>query len=166
MTRQRLDRVMLAVVMTAAATAAHGQPPPQPRSHINGTLEFIGAEIPLGSVVRGAPFSGEGVTTVSQTLGDGTRIERRVTAKLYRDSDGRIRREQTVLGLDALKPSADGQPIVTITDPVASMTYVLDPATRTARRTRAVRNRSEHNAADVEKLGAAAGQMVERLHAG
>src|SRR6267143_1622473 len=115
MTRQRLERVMLAVVMTAAATAAHGQPPPQPRSPINGTLEFMGAEIPLGSVVRGAPFSGEGVTTISQTLGDGTRIERRVTAKVYRDSDGRIRREQTVLGLDVLKPSADGQPIV-ITD--------------------------------------------------
>ena len=162
MTRQRLERVMLAVVMTAAATAAHGQPP-QPRSPINGTLEFMGAEIPLGSVVRGAPFSGEGVTTVSQTLGDGTRIERRVTAKVYRDSDGRIRREQTVLGLDVLKPSADGQPIVTITDPIAGMTYVLDPNARTARRSRAILARSER-AGDVEKVRVAAGQMVERLH--
>jgi hypothetical protein len=73
---------------------------------------------------------------VTQTLGDGTKIEQRTTAKWYRDSTGRIRREQTVIGLDRLSPQ--GQPQTTITfdavpgDPTP---YVLNPATRTARRT-------------------------------
>ena len=164
MIREHVCRVMLAAVMSAAVGAADAQPA-LPRSPMNGTLEFMGAEMPMGSLVRGAPFSGEGITTVSQTLGDGTRIERRVTAKVYRDSEGRIRREQTVLGLDALKPAAEGQPIVTITDPVAGLTYLLDPNAHTARRSRAgVRRWGD--AADLEKLRAAAGQPVERLHSG
>ena len=41
-------------------------------------------------VVRGAPYSGEGTTTVNATLMDGTRVNRQTTAKLYRDSAGRI----------------------------------------------------------------------------
>ena len=34
--------------------------------------------------MRGAPYSGEGQTTVTQTLADGTHIERTVRAKLLR----------------------------------------------------------------------------------
>src|SRR5437868_1196402 len=79
-----------------------------------GTIEFLGGEIPLGPIVRGAPFSAEGVTTSSQTLGDGTKIARTVSAKIYRDGEGRIRREQTILGLGALAPSGDARTIVTI----------------------------------------------------
>jgi hypothetical protein len=164
MTRQNIHGVMLAVVTVASASAVHAQQTVGPRSAMTGTIEFMGAEIPLGAVVRGAPFSGEGVTTVSQTLGDGTRIERRVTAKVYRDSEGRIRREQTVLGLDALKPSAEGQPIVTITDPVAGTTYVLDANTRTARRSHVmVWRASESGATGLNTLRATAGIRVERL---
>lgn len=164
MTRQTFGRAMLAVVMSGAAAAAFGQGQPQMRTPGNGTLAFIGAEIPMGPVVRGAPFSGEGVTTVSQTLGDGTRIDRRVTAKVYRDSEGRVRREQTVLGLDVLKPSADAQPIVTITDPVSGTTYVLDSNTRTARRSHAmVWRASESGATGFNTFRATAGIRVERL---
>ena len=88
------------------------------------------------AVVPNAPFSADAVTTVTQTLGDGTKIEQRTTAKWYRDSTGRVRREQTVIGIDRLSPQ--GQPQTTITfdsvprDPTP---YVLNPATRTARRT-------------------------------
>src|SRR5688500_3462367 len=88
------------------------------------------------AVVPNAPFSADAVTTVTQTLGDGTKIEQRTTAKWYRDSAGRVRREQTVIGLDRLSPQ--GQPQTTITfdtvprDPTP---YVLNPANRTARRT-------------------------------
>jgi hypothetical protein len=136
MTRRIFGRATLAVVMSGAAAAAYGQGQPQVRYPATATLEFVGGEIGFGAVVRGAPYSGEGVTTISQTLGDGTRIERRTTARVYRDSEGRIRREQTVLGLDVLKSAADGQPIVTISDPVAGVSYVLDPVSRTARRSR------------------------------
>jgi hypothetical protein len=159
MRRHGIDRLVLAVAMTTTAAVAQAQlpmaPPPPPPPPLGGTLEFVGSEIPLYAVVRGAPFSADGVTTVSQTLGDGTRIDRRVTAKLYRDSEGRIRREQTVLGLNALNPSADAQPIVTISDPVAHVTYVLDPNTRTARRSRLdLRDRAPNLNAAVEKLRA------------
>src|SRR5688572_19373834 len=88
------------------------------------------------AVVPNAPFSADAVTTVTQTLGDGTKIEQRTTAKWYRDSTGRVRREQTVIGIDRLSPQ--GQPQTTITfDTVPNdpMPYSLNPANRTARRT-------------------------------
>jgi hypothetical protein len=94
------------------------------------TLDFIAGDAPVGPIVPGAPYSGEGVTTVTQTLGDGTRIERTVKAHFYRDSEGRMRREQTILGLGALGESQS----ITIVDPVARVMYALDPATRQGRR--------------------------------
>lgn len=139
MRRQAIDSAVIAVIFTAAAASAHAQPPAPPPPPLGGTLEFVGSEMPRDAIVRGAPFSADGTTTVSQTLGDGTRIDRRTTAKLYRDSEGRVRREQTVLGIGAVNPAAEGQPLVTITDPVAGVSYVLDPNTRTARRNRLAR---------------------------
>jgi hypothetical protein len=100
------------------------------------TTDFVGHEAGLGPVVRGAPYSGDGVTTVKMTLGDGTRIERTVTAKFYRDSAGRIRREQTVIGLAALDPARDAEAVVTIVDPVAGVVWALSPGSRTAHRLR------------------------------
>ena len=87
-----------------------------------------------GPVVTNAPFSAEAVTTVTQVLADGTRIEQKTTAKFYRDSAGRVRREQTILGLGALDPSAASRTTITIDpDPGDALAYTLDPATRTAR---------------------------------
>ena len=86
-------------------------------------------------VIANAPFSADATTTVTQTLGDGTKIEQRTTAKWYRDSTGRIRREQTVIGLDRLNPSAQPQTTITFDSvPGDQMPYVLDPVARTARR--------------------------------
>jgi hypothetical protein len=164
----------------AAAASAAGQPrqvpgggapgqrrggPPQGDRAPNSTFEYAGGEIPLGPIVRGAPFSGEGVTTLTQTLGDGTHISRTTTAKLYRDSDGRVRREQTILGLGELSASGDAPTIVTIVDPVAGLTYVLDPNSRTAHRSRPVERRTNPNMADLEKLRALQ-QALERRRAG
>lgn len=129
-------RFVMAVIFAAAAPAHAQPPPPPPPPPIHGTLEFIGSEVPMFAAVRSAPFSADAVTTVTQTLADGTRIDRRVTAKLYRDVEGRMRREQHVLGLGALSPSGDAQPIVTISDPVTGVSYVLETGTRTARRGR------------------------------
>ena len=64
--------------------------------------------------MRGAPYSGEGQTTVTQTLADGTHIERTVRAKLYRDSDGRLRREQTIIGLGPLSASGESQTVTIV----------------------------------------------------
>jgi hypothetical protein len=83
-----------------------------------------------GPLVTNAPYSADAVTTVTQILGDGTRIEQRVTARFYRDSAGRVRREQTVIGL-----TAEPQTTVTITpEPGTGTAYALDANARTARR--------------------------------
>ena len=88
-----------------------------------------------GPVVTNAPYSGEAVTTVTQILADGTRIEQRAEAKFYRDSAGRIRREQDVLGLAPLTRSTQTQTVVTIDPtPADAFAYTLDPMARTARR--------------------------------
>ena len=96
----------------AAGSSAGAQTPRSPES--GATHSFIGAEIPLAPIVKGAPFSGEATTRTTQTLADGTHIDRATTGKLYRDSEGRVRREQTILGLGGVDPSADGQVVVTI----------------------------------------------------
>ncbi len=68
------------------------------------TFEFVSTEMSFGGrVVKGAPYSAEAVTESNQVLSDGNRISRRSTAKLYRDSEGRTRREQT---LDSIGPWA------------------------------------------------------------
>src|SRR6185295_15956034 len=70
---------------------------------------FLSGQAVGGPPVTGAPYSGEGTTTVKLILYDGTHIERNVTARFYRDSAGRIRREQTLLGLQDLNPSNDSE---------------------------------------------------------
>ncbi len=100
------------------------------------TLDVFSANAGGGEVVRNAPYSGEGVTTVRQILHDGTRIERTITATLYRDSAGRVRREQAIFGLAALDPANDSAEVVTIVDPVGGVIWSLTSADRTARRIR------------------------------
>lgn len=105
------------------------------------TSSKVGAQIKEGvfkleaePVVKGLPYSGEGITTVKLTMFDGTKMERTVTAKLYRDSAGRLRREQSVVGLEALDPNNDFRAIVHIVDPVEGVFYTLNPGARTADR--------------------------------
>lgn len=90
----------------------------------------------MAPVVKDAPYAGEGVTTTTQVLSDGTRIERTNRTRIWRDRMGRVRREQTTVGLGALSPANDAATTITIEDPVAGMNYTLDPNTRTARSTR------------------------------
>jgi hypothetical protein len=88
-----------------------------------------------GPVVTGSPFSADATTTVVQTLGDGTRLEQRATAKFYRDGTGRVRRELTIIGLDALNPSAQSRTVIHFDSvPGDPQPYTLDPVGRTARR--------------------------------
>ena len=73
-----------------------------------------------GMTVVGAPYSGEEVSETNQTLADGTRIHHETRTTVYRDSQGRTRRE-----------APDN---ITITDPAASVTYFLDPKTMTGQK--------------------------------
>ena len=81
-----------------------------------------------------APFSADATTTVRQSLGDGTRVERTATARYYRDRAGRVRVEQTISGREPLNPAAEREVRITIRpDPAHGAVYTLDPRTRTAR---------------------------------
>jgi hypothetical protein len=76
-------------------------------------------------ITRGAPYSGETVTDSLQVLADGTRIVKKSVSRIYRDSQGRTRRER-------VDPASGNVVSITISDPVAESTYVLDPQTKTA----------------------------------
>ena len=92
------------------------------------------SDVLAGPVVPDAPFSADATTTVTQTLGDGTRIEQTTTARFYRDRAGRVRREQTILGLGGLNAGGNMQTITIAPDPTNGTAFTLDPMTRTARR--------------------------------
>jgi hypothetical protein len=77
-------------------------------------------------ITTGRPYSAEATTEFVQVLGDGNKIARRSTVRIYRDGEGRTRREE--LASDGTVKS------ISIYDPVAHVSYVLDPTTRTARR--------------------------------
>jgi hypothetical protein len=91
-------------------------------------------DVLAGPIVTDAPFSADATTTVTQVLGDGTRIEQTTTARFFRDRAGRVRREQTILGLGALNAGGNMQTITIAPDPGDGIAYTLDPMTRTARR--------------------------------
>jgi hypothetical protein len=86
-----------------------------------GTVDLVGAKLLAGPTVKGAPYSAEAVTETTQTLADGNRIVQRSSSMLYRDSEGRERREET---------SSMGA--IFISDPVAKVSYTLHPDTQTA----------------------------------
>jgi hypothetical protein len=89
------------------------------------------------AVVTGAPYVADSIVTVNLTgLGGPAEapVVQRVVARVYRDSAGRVRREQVPGAQDAPKPADSADLIVIILDPVASVVYSLNPATRTAYR--------------------------------
>src|SRR5690349_17392013 len=78
--------------------------PPMPGTR--GDFVFIASEGFGGKVVKNAPYSAESVTETVQTLADGNRIVNKITSQVYRDSEGRTRREQT---LKDLGPIGNGE---------------------------------------------------------
>jgi hypothetical protein len=92
---------------------------------------FFTTDVLAGPVVTDSPFSADATTRVTQVLGDGTRIEQTTNARFYRDHAGRVRREQTILGLGAL---GNMQTVTIAPDPTTGTAFTLDPTTRTARR--------------------------------
>ena len=112
--------------MRAAAPAAGDQKVALPRSGVRVPLE--------AKIVTGAPYSAEVVIETVQTLGDGNRIVSRTTGRVYRDAQGRTRREE------------DAQPgrvaTVAINDPVGGVAFSLDPESRVAWKTTATASRT------------------------
>ena len=105
-----------------------GGPPPPPDANV----VFFATESLGGKVVKGAPYAAEAVTETIQTLGDGNRIVNRMSSMIYRDSEGRTRREQSLKGLGILGAGDEPFKTIFINDPVAGITFALDSRSHTA----------------------------------
>jgi hypothetical protein len=118
----------MVIKQTRVFQGQDGAPPPPPP----GDFIFIASESFGGKVVKGAPYSAEAVTESIQVLGDGNRIVNKFSSSVYRDSEGRTRREQTLKGLGPLGTGMEPLQTIFINDPVAGVTYALDSRSHTA----------------------------------
>jgi hypothetical protein len=140
---QAVGGVVIAVISSSVeAQVVFAPQQPQPRIQIPfgdlpvGVMQAQPVED--GPPVTGAPYSADAITEVIQVLSDGNRIVRRTTSRLFRDSAGRTRYEQS---LAAIGPFVSGGDLksVTINDPVAQVGYMLDPSRRAAIQTPTLR---------------------------
>lgn len=120
-----------------AAVALHAQEP--------STFKFeVQTRVPLETrTVKNAPYSAEVVTDHMQQLADGNRIVEHSSGRVYRDREGRVRREED-------RPS--GNPGISIIDPVAGVSYSLDPERRIAWKTPAQTGIAIMNKLDAAKV--------------
>ena len=133
--------ILFAAVMAAAAQGpgqhggrgpgrmgGFGPPPGGPEAR------FLGAEAGMpGRIVKNAPYSADIVTESVQTLPDGNHIKQSSTVKVYRDSDGRTRREQSA-SVGGLSSNSNMPSLVFIHDPVAGVSMALNAKDKTGSR--------------------------------
>jgi hypothetical protein len=96
------------------------------RGYTEVAFSTEGPMMPDRPPVKGAPYSAQAVFEITQTLADGTRVIHSTYSRLYRDSEGRERCEET---------SGDTFKRIFISDPVEHAGYSLDLDRRVATRT-------------------------------
>ncbi len=109
---------------------------PERRDNPNRAMaEFVGAEMRFGDkLVKGAPFSAETVREESKRLFDGSLVKSQTTGQIYRDGEGRVRREmpfETIAGFPVLGREDQPLKLVHIVDHVAGKTYSLNTTNKT-----------------------------------
>ncbi len=117
----RVLRIAGAMLMLGAPVFAQDEPARKAAVELTARVAFEKA-------TKGAPYSAETVVEGNQVLADGNRINRKTTGRVYRDGEGRTRREDD-------RP--DGSVGISIVDPVAGFSYSLDPVNRIAWQTSA-----------------------------
>jgi hypothetical protein len=144
-------------------------------------FRFISSEMRQdGRVVKAAPYSAEVVTESVQTLSNGTKLTRKTTAIVYRDGEGRTRREQSAAPVGPFATAGDAPRVIFISDPVAGVSYTLFPDSRTARKRtmrpapsasgrnfppRPPRSRDDRPSSDERKTESLGKQLVEGVEA-
>lgn len=143
--------IPVCLVVLYAGIAGAQQAPPLPPPHAANMMQQAGPEGEFppppfgermellgfggmhgGKVVTGAPFSAVAVSETTQTLADGNHITRKTQTNVFRDGQGRIRREITLAGFGPMAPSGQPKSFVVIHDPVAGATFMLHPDQKTA----------------------------------
>src|SRR5215467_7048656 len=124
--------IMVGILLGVPAVLAQGPP-----RHRGPGGDFMGPQGMgfRGKVVTGAPYSATAVSQSTQTLTDGNRVVHSTSATVYRDSQGRTRREETFNRFGPASSTGGSHQVIFISDPVAGFNYVLDPTTHTARKT-------------------------------
>jgi hypothetical protein len=97
----------------------------------------VAARVPFERAMKAAPYSAETVVEGNQTLADGNRISKKTTGRVYRDGEGRTRREEDVRvsAVGATGNFSAGRTVISIVDPVAGFSYSLDSENKIAWRT-------------------------------
>jgi hypothetical protein len=151
MIRKAWTSVTLCGVLLLAAGvswAQQGTPPPPEKMKLmtqegapgeggpfGQRMELLGFEgMHGGKVVTGAPFSAVAISESTQSLSDGNNITRKTQTTLYRDSQGRFRKEVNFSAVGILAEPGQPRSIVVIQDPVANVGYSLDPDRKIARK--------------------------------
>lgn len=120
----------VALGMSVAILAGHvlgqGMPGPHPGEMGPGSFAFeriVGAF--GGKVVTNAPFSAQVNRETVQVLSDGTRVDRKETGSIARDSVGRTRHEMTLPAIGPLAASGQVPHIAFIRDPAVGKDYIM-----------------------------------------
>src|SRR5687768_6537508 len=115
----RVVTIAAAALLIGASASAQDEPARRAATE-------VAARVPLEMPTKGAPYSAETIVEGTQTLADGNRINRKTTGRVFRDGEGRTRREED-------RPN--GALSISITDPVGGYTYSLDTNRKVAWRT-------------------------------
>jgi len=152
MNRRIFMSLILGGILVSSAGVARAQqeaPPPPPRGDVmmhggpggdmmappmGDKIELLGfAGMHGGKIVTGAPFSAVAVSVSTQSLSDGNQISRKTQTNLFRDSQGRFRKEVNFSSVGMLAPAGQPRSFVVIHDPVAKVGYSLEPEQKIAR---------------------------------
>jgi hypothetical protein len=123
----------MSVMIQAGHVLGQGMPGPHPGEMGSGSFAFeriVGAF--GGKVVTNVPFSAQVMRETIQVLSDGTRVDRKETGSIARDSVGRTRQEITLPAIGPLAASGQVPHIAFIRDPAAGKSYILNENKKTA----------------------------------
>ena len=156
---RKMQLIIAALIALAVSAMAQTAPPPPPGPGPNvfffqegagggEAIHFFSAEM-MGSreLVKGAPYTATTVVETTQVLADGNRIVNKRSGLVARDSEGRVRREETLARIGPLH--VDSPKMIFIHDPVAKAAYILNP---------------DKQVAHVMKHDAAGMKMMQRMH--
>lgn len=121
---------LIASMIASSATFGVAQDITAPEAKARVIAELAAAR--PNSLVKNQPFSADEINESTQTLADGNRIVRSTTTKMYRNSEGLVRREIPggVGGMLGSTYSISGG--VSILDPAGGHKYLLDSHLKTA----------------------------------
>lgn len=98
-------------------------------------IELLGfGEAPGEGAVKGVPYSAKAVGERAHVLADGNRIRRTMESAVYRDGEGRFRREVTLPAGGPLAESGKPRSFIVIRDPGAGTAFILVPERKIARK--------------------------------